>query len=273
MFVERSGTGRGFRNPRHRSADLLSLLTGLLEGGLPSLTAVLGTCSDGRPVALRLAAATGGRLLVLGEDGAGKTALLRTAIMSVALLNPQRDVQFALLDPNGSLASLSRLPHLLTPLVRDPFVALDLLRFLIDARRDGAAIPHVVVVADDLQLWWRILANEWIELAEVGQDLGIHLIGSFAPPLEKCGLELEWGAALWLVGRLALEQDREAVGVNDLPLDQMSTGSFFALTAREETSLKTAFITSRRAALLAERLWDGPGLDLIRGPGAKKGYL
>jgi hypothetical protein len=252
------------------SAGLLPLLDRLVRGGLPPLTAVLGTCSHDRPVALRLSAPSGGRLFVLGDDGAGKTALLRTLVLSVALTNPQRDVQFALLDPAGSLASLANLPHLLTPPVREPLAALDVLRFLIDSRRHGPASPHVVVVADDLQCWWSILAPEWVKLAQVGQRLGLHPIGAFAPPLEDGGLEFEWGAGLWLVGRLGREEDREAAGVGDLPLEGLDRGSFFALTARDETHFRAAVIGSRRAALLAEGLWDGPGLDLIRRPAPER---
>ena len=74
---------------------------------------MLGTGADGRPVALRLPPAGGG-LFVLVDEGAGKTALLRSLVMSLALLNPQRELQFALLDPAGSLAPLASMPHLPT---------------------------------------------------------------------------------------------------------------------------------------------------------------
>jgi hypothetical protein len=263
---ERSKDTPGIRGPGPSPASLLPLLDRLAQAGLPRLTAVLGTCLDDRPVAIRLSAPVGSRLLVLGDDGAGKTALLRTLVLSVALTNPQRDVQFALLDPAGSLESLADLPHLLTPPVREPLAALDVLQFLIGARKDGPASPHIVVVADDLQRWWTVLAQAWIELADVGHGLGVHLIAAFAPPLHEGGLEFEWGAGLWLVGRLGRAADREAAGVVDLPLGDLDSGSFFALTARDETRFRAALVASRRAALLAEGLWDVPGPSLIRRP-------
>jgi hypothetical protein len=266
--ARRSGQDAG--RPDDSSVSLLPLLDRLVAAGLPPLTAVLGMCSDDRPVAIRLSAPAGGRLFVLGDDGAGKTGLLRTLVLSVALTNPQRDVQFAILDPVGNLAPLADLPHLLTPPVREPLVALDVLRFLADARADGPASPRVVVVADDLQRWWNILGRAWLELAHVCQDLGVHLVGAFAPPLEEEGLELEWGAGVWLVGRLGRDEDREAAGVADLPTGALDSGSFYALTARDETRFRAAIITSRRAALLAQGLWDGPGLDLIRQPALER---
>jgi hypothetical protein len=265
-----SGTGREPGRAEQGAVSLLSLLDQLLGVGLPPMTAILGTCSDGQPVALRIAAPAGGRLFVLGDHRSGKTALLRTLVLSLALANPQRNVQFALLDPTSGLAPLANLPHLFTPPVREPLVALDVLRFLIDSRKDGPTSPHVVVVADGLHQWWSTLAQEWIELAQVGQNLGVHLVGAFAPPLEAAGLELEWGAGVWLVGRLSREEDRETAGVADLPLDGLDSGSFFALTARDETCFRTAHVTSRRAALLAEGLWDEPGLDLIRRPALER---
>jgi hypothetical protein len=267
----RSKSGRRTIGSRQGLVSLLSLLDRLVGLGLPPMTAVLGTCFDDRPVAFRLSAQAGGRLFVLGDEGAGKTALLRTVVLSVALTNRQREVQFALLDPSGSLASLANLPHLLTPPVHEPLVALDVLRFLIESRIDGPTSPHVVVVADDLHLWWPILAPEWLDLAEVGHDRGVHLVGAFAPPLDERGLELEWGAGLWLVGRVGREEDREAAGVADLPIDGLDSGSFFALTARDETRFRAAFVATRRAALLTEELWDKPGLELVCRPVTERG--
>jgi hypothetical protein len=263
---------RSNRPDRPDRLGLIPLLGRLAQEGLPRLTAVLGTGPDGRPVALRPAALPGGGLLVLGDEGAGKSALLRTAVMSLALLNPQRELQFALLDPNGSLAPLANLPHLLTPRVRDPRAALDLLRFLMDARTEGPTCPQVVVVADDLGQWWRTVADEWMELAEGGPETGVHLVGALAPPPDEEGPEPEWGAALWLVGRLARYEDRAAAGVEDLPLERLPSGSFWALTAGDERRFEAAFLAPRRAALLAERLWNRPGLDLILRP-AREGEL
>jgi hypothetical protein len=248
---------------------LIPLLEGPAAQGLPPLTAVLGTGADGRPVALRLPTAGGG-LFVLADEGAGKSSLLRSLVMSLALLNPQRELQFALLDPEGSLAPLASLPHLLTPRVRDPRAALDLLRFLSDARSEGPASPHVVVVADDLGRWWRALAQEWTELAEAGPEAGVHLVAALAPPLAEGGVELAWGAALGLVGRLARPEDREAAGVEEA-VEGLPRGAFVALTAGGEARVQAAFIAPRRAALLAERLWDRPGRDGWRRPGGRGG--
>jgi hypothetical protein len=251
----------------------LPLLARLSGSTLPPLTAVLGSCPDGRPVAVRLGAPAGGRLLLLGDDGAGKSALLHTIVMSVALSNRQRQVQFALLDPRGSLAPLANLPHLLTPRVRDPLVALDLLRFLNGREGQDASYPRVVVLADDLQDWWRVLAQEWIELAGVGQELGVTMVGAVAPPFGDAALELEWGADLWLAGRLAAEDDREAAGLGDLPLEALGTGTFYALTARDEARFQSAFISSRRVSMLAEQLWDSSGAGLLpRAPVGREFY-
>ncbi|MEU6843495.1 type VII secretion protein EccCb [Streptomyces sp. NPDC046716] len=53
----------------------------------------------------------GGHLLVAGRPGSGKTTLLTTLVCGFALLHPPSTVQFYLLDLDGGLADLDRLPH------------------------------------------------------------------------------------------------------------------------------------------------------------------
>ncbi len=73
----------------------------LLElGPLPHEALFLGMAEDGLPVLLNLHDSVPGPLLVIGDEGAGKTALLRTIAETVSrTLNPQ-NVQFGVLTPS-----------------------------------------------------------------------------------------------------------------------------------------------------------------------------
>lgn len=66
-------------------------------GPLPREALFLGIASDGLPVLLNLHDPIPGPMLVIGDEGAGKTAFLRSIAHSVALTHNSTDVQFALL--------------------------------------------------------------------------------------------------------------------------------------------------------------------------------
>ncbi len=68
---------------------------------IPFGTAVLGLADDGAPLLIRLPSPEVAHVLVAGTTGSGKTALMQTIIMSLALLNHRRQMQFVLIDPKG----------------------------------------------------------------------------------------------------------------------------------------------------------------------------
>ena len=87
---------------------LLPLLARLPEGGgtMPAMTAVLGLAEDGAPLLVRLPSPDVGHILVAGEEGAGKTSLLQTMVLSLAMMNKPDDLAFIFLG--DGLAETSR---------------------------------------------------------------------------------------------------------------------------------------------------------------------
>jgi hypothetical protein len=66
-------------------------------GPLPREALFLGIASDGLPVLLNLHDPLPGPMLVIGDDGAGKTAFLQAVAQSIQLTHSSDDVQFALI--------------------------------------------------------------------------------------------------------------------------------------------------------------------------------
>lgn len=81
------------------SLNLTQLMARLPANRIPLGTAVLGLAHDGAPLLVRLPSPDVAHLLVAGTTGSGKTALVQTMIMSLALLHHRRQLQFASIDP------------------------------------------------------------------------------------------------------------------------------------------------------------------------------
>ena len=115
----------------------------------------LGLDEEGAPLLLRLPSPDVAHVLIAGTTGSGKTALARSMVASLALLNPQRALQLVLIDPKGrGLSPFAGLPHLLVPVVTEVDEAVGMLRRLVAEmeRRDaqGRSEPRLVVVIDEL---------------------------------------------------------------------------------------------------------------------------
>ncbi|HVN56150.1 MAG TPA: hypothetical protein VMT46_17595 [Anaerolineaceae bacterium] len=66
---------------------------------LPAYSMTIGTCDDGLPFVLDLQDPTAGPVLVSGDAGSGKTALLRLMVSSAMQLNSPREAQFVIFSP------------------------------------------------------------------------------------------------------------------------------------------------------------------------------
>ncbi|HID35572.1 MAG TPA: DNA translocase FtsK, partial [Anaerolineae bacterium] len=84
---------------------------------LPPMTAILGVDEEGSPLLLKITSPDIAHVLVAGATGSGKTMLLKTLALSLALTNPQHRLRLALIDPKArGLTSLADLPHLIRPI-------------------------------------------------------------------------------------------------------------------------------------------------------------
>ena len=88
---------------------------------VPPNCAVLGIDEGGAPLLLRLDSPDIAHVLLAGTTGSGKTALLRTLLLSLAMHNHPGRLQLVLIDPKGrGLADLTDLPHIWRPWPRRP---------------------------------------------------------------------------------------------------------------------------------------------------------
>ena len=156
-------------------------------GHVPTATAVLGVDEMGNPLLVRLPSLTVAHMLITGMTGAGKTALLRTLLTSLAMHNLQNQVQLILLQPRGrGLSALAALPHVLGDVAQGSEAVVETLRWLaaeMERRtRVRLSAPLLVVAIDELDA----LVQGEGSTAEVlltrllhqGREAGIHLIAS-----------------------------------------------------------------------------------------------
>lgn len=164
---------------------LLPLIRSLT--GLRPLTAVVGLTADGQPLLLPLDRRPTWHLLAVGSAGTGKSELLRTLALSLAMTARPAQLRMLGVDIGGhELAVLESLPHLAADLATEPGAAARLLAWLArqaDRRLAGRSQgPEWVLVLDDLS--WLVTPEESIACAELhllltrGPDAGVHVVAA-----------------------------------------------------------------------------------------------
>jgi S-DNA-T family DNA segregation ATPase FtsK/SpoIIIE len=202
------------------------------------LRIALGVGPDGAPVVVDLVA-DGPHALVAGTTGSGKSELLTTLVLGLALTHPPDRLAVLLVDFKGGtgLPALAGLPHvvgrlsdldaagarrtlrgLFAELRRRERVLAD--RGASDVRELAADTPpRLVVVIDE----FRVLADELPELlpglariAAQGRSLGVHLVLATQRPAGAIPADLRANVALRAVLRVADAADSlDLVGVPD----------------------------------------------------------
>ncbi|WP_285105894.1 FtsK/SpoIIIE domain-containing protein, partial [Promicromonospora sp. MEB111] len=172
----------------------------------------LGLGADGAPVLLDLVR-DGPHLLVAGTTGSGKSELLQTLVLGLALARPPAHLALVLVDFKGgaSLGACGRLPHVVGQVTDlEPGLAARALAGLraelrrrerILAERGAAdvvslppgVLPRLVVVIDE----FRALADDLpaflpalLRVAAQGRSLGVHLVLATQRPGGAVGPDL-----------------------------------------------------------------------------------
>ncbi len=100
------------------------------EDGHP-LTIALGKDINGRPVFVPLSKMP--HLLIAGTTGSGKSSTIHALIQSLIFKNSANHLKFIMIDPKKVELSLyQKLPHLYTPVVKEPKKAVQVLNWLIN---------------------------------------------------------------------------------------------------------------------------------------------
>ena len=103
----------------------------VVRPSVPPVTAVLGLAEDGTPLLVRLPSPDVAHILVAGTTGSGKTVLLQTMILTLAMTNPASSapplcqengrgggLALVLVDPKGcTFGRFEGLPHLARPVI------------------------------------------------------------------------------------------------------------------------------------------------------------
>lgn len=228
------------------------------------LTAVLGWSNNGQPVLLDFASEETRHALVVGQNQAGKTMLLRSIAVSLALTCRERHVQLVVIDGRESqlaqpyghtgLQPLAYVPHLLTPVVEEAQTAAELLQFLVEESqyraKQGGKTPAIVVLIDHLA---ELLASggadilrPLTQLIRRGAKSGIHLVLSLVPSHNPAVKDiLESHIPLRLVGQL--ESAVMAETVTECADSQaellQGKGEFVAVMSRQLTYFQTAYVS------------------------------
>ena len=198
------------------------------------------------PLLLRLSSPDVAHVLVAGATGSGKTALLRAIVLSLALFNPQRSLQLALIDPKGrGFGVLANLPHLVRPLVSEPEAAVRLLAgFVAEMERrdrEKRSTPALVVVIDELADL-RMAGGKEVEenltrLTQRGREAGVHVIAATQRPAATVvGSLVKANLPVRLVGAVGSPEDAKvATGIAGSGAERLRGRGDFLLVARGET--------------------------------------
>ena len=265
--------------PRDTPGQVLLLPLCRRLASIPPLTAVLGLDEEGVPLLLRLPSPDVAHVLVAGTSGSGKTALLRSMLLSLALHNPQGRLQIVLLDPKGrGLAPLFALPHLLRPPARGAEEAGAVLQKLVQEmeRRDRLqrSVPHIVVAIDELadlvEEGGKAVMAGVQRLAQRGREAGIHLIvATQKPTAAAVGSLAKANFPVRLVGAVTTpEEAKVATGLAASGAEKLTgRGDFLLVTHGRTLRFQAAFVSPAEATEAVEMLRRGERLPRrLNGP-------
>jgi S-DNA-T family DNA segregation ATPase FtsK/SpoIIIE len=224
---------------------------------LPPVTAVLGLNLEGEVYTLPLMAPEVTHVLVAGTTGCGKTELLRTLLLSLALYNRQAHLQIALIDPKKrGFAPLEGLPHLVAPIATTPDDARELLDYLVAEmerrdRENAPATPRVIVAVDEvgdlLSISGKEVERALTRLAQRGREAGFHIVCSTQrPSADAVPSALKANLPARLVGKVASSQEAlTATGISGTNAETLTgSGDFIAVVGGQITRFQSAYTGS-----------------------------
>ena len=255
-------------HPSPRPVRLLELQRRLAR--VPPDTALLGMDESGAPLLLRLPSPEVAHVLIAGTTGSGKTVLMRSMVLSLAMNNQPRQLQMVLMDPKGhGFGPLSGLPHLLRPIVTNATEALVLLADLVREmeRRDkiGNPRPRIVVVIDELAdlalVGGKTMERFLTRLAQRGREANIHLVACTQKPTAAVvGSLVKANFPVRLVGAVVSPEDAKvATGVARTGAERLSGRGDFLLVVRGDViRLQAAYVSKREVARVVSKLSSKP---------------
>ncbi|MFQ5433820.1 MAG: FtsK/SpoIIIE domain-containing protein, partial [Anaerolineae bacterium] len=200
-------------------------------------------------------------LLIAGEPGAGKSALMRTIAISLALNNRQSQFQLMVLALESeesrrdhmTLEPLVYLPHMLTAVCHRHEEIVESLAFLTAEMqyRQEQQNPQPLIlvlidhVAEMLEMGGEPVSVPLQQLLQRGPDVGIHLVLSTSRP-HAASLDslMKANCPMRIVGRLLDgAASRAAAGTDSVRADYLlGAGEFLVVASGPQTFFQAAFL-------------------------------
>jgi S-DNA-T family DNA segregation ATPase FtsK/SpoIIIE len=274
--VSRQGSTVQVDVPRENGevVRLLNLCRRLKE--IPKQTALLGMDESGVPLLLRLPSPDVAHVLVAGTTGSGKTALVRSMALSLAMHNRLGEVQMVFIDPKGNGFEPflgfdtfgGGLPHLLRAPVQEVHQAIFLLGEMVEemVRRDRESIsePRVVIfideVADLMEQGGKAMDRLMTRLTQRGRSAGIHLVACTQKPLvASIGSLTRSNFPVRLVGSVASADDAKiAAGIPGTGAEKLlGRGDFLLVAKGHVTRFQAAYVETQEIKQIVSRMNAG----------------
>ncbi len=236
------------------------------------LSTVLGVGRNG-PIAIDLVR-DGPHALIAGTTGAGKSELLQSLVVGLAVNSSPRSVSFVLIDYKGgaAFAQCSRLPHtvgMVTDL--DAYLArralnsfeaelrrreqlfadvgaADLDSYRLSTRFHDDPLPRLVIVVDE----FAALADDvpdfvtgLVSVAQRGRSLGVHLVLATQRPGGVISPEIRANTTLRIALRVTDPgESADVIGTDDAArIDKSLPGRAFVRTGQELNEIQIARVT------------------------------
>ncbi len=254
---------------RGREVELISLAARLST--VPPCCAILGVDEHGAPLLLRLDSPDVAHVLVAGTTGSGKTALLRTLLLSLAMLNHPGQLQLVLIDPKGrGLGGLAGLPHVWRGLgvVQNLDAVADVMAALVAEmeRRDrlGTRLPRIIIgldeLADLLQVGGRAVGDALQRLTQRGREAGLHVVAATQRPAATLvGGAVKANFPVRLVGSVTSAEDaRVAAGVAGTGAERLlGRGDFLLIAKGQIVRFQAAYADSEAVTQVVAQILAG----------------
>ncbi len=234
------------------------------------VTVILGLDGEGKMILLNLGDKGMGNILVSGTNAAGKSGLLRTFAVSLALANRQSKAQLGIIAaPSGHSGFITRpnliqplnyLPHVLFPVVSSTEESVEALQFLTDEltyrEETGLDWPLLVILIDNVDVLLErgdyAIHSLLTRLAGASPDAGIRLVLSATDPDSgDLGRILKHNVSLRLTGRTVRQRDQRRV---DDTIYFNGQGDFLAESYGAKVRFQAAFIDDYDLHLTLEEL-------------------
>jgi len=234
--------------------------------GIPPVTAILGLAEDGVPLLIRLPSPDVAHILTAGTTGSGKTVLLQTMILSLAMTNPRHRLALVLIDPKGHAFRLFEgLPHLARPVIREVEEMIEALQSLVrlmERRTDPS--PRIVVVIDELadllMVGGKAAQFALTRLTQRGREVGIHVIAATQKPTAAVlGPLVKANFPVRLVGRVtSIEDARTATGWSGTGAERLTgRGDFLAVAEGRVMRFQAAHVSPAEVREMVGRMEGG----------------